>query len=79
MLKRLIFLSEIKDERINEWIKECLRFLRDNQDETLRYISSGDTFVAVFKHYGDDEYLAIVSKDHYECYIPFEDEDYEYE
>ena len=71
--------TEIKDEETNDWIKECLKFLRRNPDETFRHISSGDTFVAVFKHYGDDEYLAIVSKDHYECIVPFQDEDFEYE
>ena len=68
---------EIGKEEINKWVKECLEFLRDNPDEPFKYIASGNTTVIAFRHDGDEEYYVIVSNDYYDCYIPFEDEDYE--
>ena len=65
------------EEEINKWVKECLRFLRDNPDEPFKYIGSGDTMVIAFRHDGDEEYYVIVSNGYHDCYIPFEDEDYE--
>ena len=69
--------KEVYDEEIVKNIKRAIQYFRTNNrdDEWCWFTECGELFVAVYKLDGDDEYYVVVSKDFYDTYIPFEDED----
>ena len=68
---------EVHSEEIIKEIKRGIEFLRTSTDnDGYWYTSYDDLFVIVFKDDGDQEYYVLVTKDFYETYIPFEEEDY---
>lgn len=62
--------NKIEDERINEWVRKCIKYLKENEDEFYTFIGSGNTMVFVFKLEDDEEYYIHVSKNGYETYLP---------
>lgn len=58
---------KINNEKITDWIKECINYLKNNPEEFYRYTASGNTFVCVFNH--DDEYYVMVAKNYFDCDI----------
>lgn len=64
--------SEIKKE-----IKRGVEHFRNNKDDFCWYTNYGDLFLVMFRYPGDEEYWVIVTKDFYETYIPFEQQDYD--
>ena len=68
---------EVNSDEIINGIKKAITYFRENKEEWNWYTSYGDLFLSVYRHPGDEEYFVMVTKDFYETYIPFEDEDYE--
>ena len=75
--KNLRNVKEVEPSRIIDDIKRSVEYFRRNKDEFAWCTATGDTFLTVFRFSDDEEYHVVVSKDHYETYIPFEKEDYE--
>ena len=70
-------ITEVYNEEIIKEIKRGIESLRASTDnDGYWYTRYGDLFVIVFKDGGDQEYYVLVTKDFYETYIPFEEEDY---
>lgn len=64
----------ISDERINEWIDECLTYFEQNPNTNYwrTFISSGNTVVIVLKYQDDDSppyYNIIVTNNYKSCTI----------
>ena len=64
-------------EEIRHELRRAITYFRKHKDEYYWYTSHGDLFLIVFRYSGDEEYFVMVTKDFYETYIPFEDEDYD--
>ena len=75
--KGLRHVVEINSDEIIKEIQRGITYFRENKDEFCWYTTYGDLFLVVFRYSGDEEYSVIVTKDFYETYVPFEDEDYE--
>lgn len=69
-------LYEIPDEKITESISDGIEFLRKHKEESYYIASLGDTEIAIYKVYDEQEYYISVSKDKYSTYVLFEEEDY---
>ena len=67
---------EIDDGKITEYIKGGIKYFRDNKNEYVYYVSTGDMFVIIFRHEEDEDYFILGTKDFYETYVNFEEEDY---
>lgn len=67
--------KEIEDWKIVDNIKKAITYFRNNKNEWCWYTSHGDLFLVVFRNEEDDEYFVLVTKDFYDTYIPFADED----
>ena len=52
----------LTDSDINEYIQECIKFLKEYPDEPYRYIGTGDSLIIVFNH--EDEYYFVVAKNY---------------
>lgn len=52
---------------INEYIQECIKFLKEYPDEPYRYIGTGDSLIIVFNH--EDEYNFIVAKNYEKSFV----------
>lgn len=76
-VKGLRDVVEVSSDKIIEGIKRAITYFRIHKDEACWYTSYGDLFLSVFRYPGDEEYFIMVTKDFYETYIPFENEDYE--
>lgn len=63
-------------EKIREWLKDGVKFLRENKGVDDWYSMSGNLYVNVHRFVGDEEYDVIVSNDYYEVTIPFQNADY---
>ena len=68
---------EINSDKIIKEIQRGITYFREHKDEYYWYTSYGDLFLIVFRYSDDEEYFVMVTKDFYETYITFEDEDYE--
>ena len=68
---------EINSDKIIKEIQRGIIYFREHKDEYYWYTSYGDLFLIVFRYSDDEEYFVMVTKDFYETYITFEDEDYE--
>lgn len=66
---------EIDGEKITEWIKRGIDFLRKNPDQQCYFTSSGDTTVHIYSMCGDEEFLIDVGKNNDTAYIQFNDND----
>lgn len=65
----------VKHKRVQEWIRECVKELEENEDCQYHFIQSGDTKVTVYRlHPEDGLYEIIVSKNEY-SYTIFDKED----
>lgn len=67
---------EVSNERIEEYIREGINWLRANKKEYSWFIQTGDLHLEVNKYDGDEVYNIIVTKNYYETDIPFKREDY---
>ena len=67
---------EASSDTIIEEIKRGITYFRTYKDEYYWYTSYGDLFLIIFRYSDDEEYFIMVTKDFYETYIPFENEDY---
>lgn len=64
----------IKDEEINQWIKKCVSFLKD---EDYSFYGSGDTMVFAYK--SDEDGLTatvLVAKKYEECNVKIPEENF---
>ena len=75
--KGLRHVVEVNSDEIIKEIQRGITYFRENKDEFCWYTTYGDLFLVVFRYSGDEEYSVMATKDFYETYIPFEDEDYE--
>ena len=69
--------KDISPEEIEKYIKDGIKFFRQHPDQFAWYITTGNTFVTIFNDNQECEYYIVVSKGHYETYIPYETIDYE--
>lgn len=60
-------LKKLSDEEINNYIKQCINFLKYNPNEPYKYMGTGDSFVVVFNH--DNEYYIVVAKNYWDSSI----------
>lgn len=67
---------EVDDNKVTEYVKDGIKYLRENKDEFSYFVTTGDVFVVVFRFEDDKNYLVLVTKDFYESYLDFEEEDY---
>ena len=59
--------SHIEFKTIKDWISKCIKFLKENPNEYIRYICSGDSFVLVKKE--DDEFYVMYADNYKEVYL----------
>lgn len=57
----------LTDSDINEYIQECIKFLKEYPDEPYKYIGTGDSLIIVFNQ--EDEYNFIVAKNYEESFV----------
>jgi len=62
--------NEVSDYRINQWIEECVAYLKAHKKENHWAISSGDT--KVFVERGEDTFEINVMKNYWEKEIPID-------
>ena len=74
--KNLPDVTSIPDEEINKDICKGIDYLRKNKNECFYFATYGDLFLILMKEPESKEYYIVVTKDFYETYIPFEEEDY---
>ena len=69
---------KLKDSEVDEFVKGCIKRLRESKDKDFYATSTGtgDTHVFVFRYDGDEEYFVYVGKNGYETSVPFVEEDY---
>ena len=75
--KGLRHVVEVSSDEIIKEIQRGITYFRRHKDEYYWYTSHGDLFLIVFRYSGDEDYFVMVTKDFYETYVPFENEDYE--
>lgn len=66
----------LSPEDINRYIKNGVKYFRENPSSFAYITGSGDTFVAVCNYSGDEQYTVVVAKGYYEGEIPYDSEDY---
>lgn len=66
----------VDTDSIKKEIRRGVEYLRQNKDEYDWYVEYGDLLLIVRKFPDDTEYEAVVTKDHYNTYIPFDKEDF---
>jgi hypothetical protein len=62
--------NEISDYKINQWIEECVAYLKEHKKENCWEISSGNTKVSVAR--GEDTFQINVYKNYWEKSIPID-------
>lgn len=67
----------ISDSDIIGYIKRGHEYLRENKEEYAWYTASGNTVIIVWHFDGDEDYEVIVSRDYYQTYLPFQEQDYQ--
>lgn len=67
----------ISNEEIDKMVKECIETLRNSNDKNFysTSIETGDTHIGVSRYDGDQVFNVVISKDYYETYVPFTNED----
>lgn len=68
---------DISSEDIRRYVENAITFFRNEPDAFVFTTGSGNTAVIVFNYSGDENYHVIVSKDYYDTYIDYEQEDYD--
>lgn len=58
---------DIKDNTINNWIKDSIKWLEENPNEPYRYIGTGNSIMIIFNH--NDEYYIVVAKNYFDVTI----------
>lgn len=58
---------DIEDEEIQQWVRKCLRKIKQNDNAPFWIAGSGNTQVIVLNY--DDMYEVIVAKNYYDCDI----------
>ena len=64
------------NNRINEWIDNGIKHLRDNPDDFVWYTGTGNTLVFVFNYPDDREYYIVVSKNYMDAHSDYALDDY---
>ena len=67
---------DVTSEEIKEYIKDAIKFFRNNPSCFCYSTGSGNTSVIVLNFSGDEEYAVNVAKGYYEAHIPYGDKDY---
>ena len=75
--KGLRSVIEVDSDEIVKEIQRGITYCRERKSEHYWFTSHGDFFLIIFRYSGDENYFVMVTKDFYETYIPFEQEDYE--
>jgi hypothetical protein len=57
----------IGDSTLQEWIRECLEKIKQDEESDYWIIASGNAVVIILKF--EDEYSIYVAKDYWECSI----------
>ena len=65
-----------KDE-IKKYINDGIEWFRKNPEAFVYTTGTGNTGIMIQNYSGDEEYHAIVTKDYYDTFIPYEKEDYD--
>ena len=64
------------NERIKNYIRKAIDYFRTNKNEYHWFTCTGNLYISVTRHEGDEDYWVVVSNNYYDTYIPFENEDY---
>lgn len=64
------------NEEIRNYIHKAIDYFRANKNEFVWDCATGNLCVTVYRYEGDKNYYVQVTNDHYNTYIPFEEEDY---
>lgn len=67
----------VDNESIEKEICRGIEYLAEHQDEYVWFTSYGDLWMMVHRLSDDEEYYVVVTKDFYEAYVPFGEDDYE--
>ena len=67
----------VDNESIEKEICRGIEYLAEHQDEYVWFTSYGDLWMMVDRLSDDEEYYIVVTKDFYNSYIPFGEDDYE--
>ena len=68
---------KLSNEEIKRYIKDGIKFFRENPDNFCYMTGSGDTAVFILNYPGDENYSITVCKGYYETEIKYTEEDYE--
>lgn len=68
---------DISPEEINKYIKDGIKFFRENPEAFTYVTGTGNSHIMVQNYSGDEDYYVVVSKDFYDAEIPYEDIDRE--
>lgn len=63
---------DVSDEEINSMVKECISHFTNDENDTYRFIETGNVFIMVYRWSLDEEYQIIVCKNFHETYIPLD-------
>lgn len=69
--------KNVSNEKINQYVKECIDVLRNSDEEDFYYIRTGNVYVGVRRFDGDEEFCITVAKGYYEVDIPYTEQDKE--
>jgi len=64
------------NENVKMYIRQAINYFRQNKNEFVWYCGTGNLLVTVYRYDGDENYWVVVSDNHYDTYIPFEEKDY---
>lgn len=64
------------NKHIKSYIDQAINYFRQNKDEFVWTVESGNLYIAVYRDDGDEDYYVMVTDNYYSTYLPFEDQDY---
>ena len=64
------------NEEVKKVIHKAIDYFRNNKNEYHWFTATGNLYVSVDRYDGDESYEVVVSNNHYDTSIPFEDADY---
>ena len=68
--------KELTNDDIRKYIKDAIKFFRENPDNFCYMTGSGDTAIFVLNCSGDENYEVTLCKGYYSTEIEYEDGDY---
>ena len=69
--------KDVSTEEIEKEIRQGIEWLRMNPDNFIWSMSYGNMDIHVENYSGDKEYRVVVTKNYYECTVPYEQDDYD--